>query len=232
MADSATVAVPIETKHGDGCTCRSVGEIHLDLVAASRSCPGDRNPHRAGSLAQQLEPYRTPIQGTVVITWPAAAKPPVHGAPLIPWQMEIHDHATGEQMLGVSGLRMTIGGESWNDEVICVDLTELVGDDGKPQHGKPVVPVRDPDNPERVRTAVFRYYVAEMRTTRPNPASVHCHAFPADDSEQPAGVGSCKCGMTWQRYQQLVTDEAAGIRYLHETARPVDQYGDAADSAE
>jgi hypothetical protein len=159
----AEATVTVETRHGDDCTCPSVGEVNISLVASRPNCPGDRSPHRAGSIDAQLAPYRPVFNGAVVITWPAVAKLPTHGAPLMPWRMEIHDHATGEQMLGVSGLRMVIGGESWDDEMICVDLTELVGEDGKPLRGKRVVPVRGPDDPERIRRGVFRYLVAEMR---------------------------------------------------------------------
>jgi len=107
--------------------------------------------------------YEEPHPGRIVITWPAAAKPPVHGTPLMTWPMMIHDYETGEQMLGVSGLQMVLGGKSWDADTICVDLTELVGDDGQPLRGKYVLPVRDPDDPNCVRTGVFRYYVVEMR---------------------------------------------------------------------
>ena len=50
-----TPFVPIEEKHGEDCTCRFAARIEIDLVAASRACPGDRNPHRGGTIAAQLE---------------------------------------------------------------------------------------------------------------------------------------------------------------------------------
>lgn len=164
----APATVTVETRHGDDCTCPSVGEVNISLVASRPNCPGDHSPHRAGTIERQLEPYGPVFNGAVIITWPAAAKPPVHGAPLIPWRMEIHDHATGEQMLGVSGLRMAIGGESWDDEMICVDLTELIGEDGKPLRGERPMPVRDPNDRERILTGVFRYLIVEMRIREDN----------------------------------------------------------------
>lgn len=48
---TAEVFVPIEEKHGEDCTCPAAGRIVIDLVAASRLCPGDRNPHRAARTA-------------------------------------------------------------------------------------------------------------------------------------------------------------------------------------
>ena len=59
--------VPIEEKHGEDCTCTSAGRIELDLVMASRLCPGDRNPHRAGSATAKLEDRRP--HEVHLVTW-------------------------------------------------------------------------------------------------------------------------------------------------------------------
>ena len=156
----ADIEARIEAQHGPNCTCTRLKPINFQPVIAGPNCPGEPTRHTGQHIA---EPE---VYGSVIITWPAAAKSPFLGAPLLPWPMMIHDHATGEQMLGVSGLRMAIGGKSWNDEIITVDLTELVGDDGKPLRGERILPVRGDDG--RVRTGVFRYYVAEMRIREDN----------------------------------------------------------------
>lgn len=160
--------VPVETRHGDGCTCRPVGQIHLDLVAASRACPGDRNPHRAGSLAQQLDNFEPPhYPGSIAITWPA----PTGNSTLLPtWPMQIHDHDTGKPLLAVTGLRMVLGGDQWDTETIAVDLKMFVDAEGLPLIGAPAIPVRDPNKPEQFYSRVFRCHVAEMRIREDAPA--------------------------------------------------------------
>jgi len=50
--------VPIEERHGDDCTCTPMARIEMQLVAASRLCPGDRNPHRGGRVTAQLDNQR------------------------------------------------------------------------------------------------------------------------------------------------------------------------------
>lgn len=47
--------LPIEEKHGPDCTCPAAGRIVIELVAADRGCPGDRNPHRAARTAAELD---------------------------------------------------------------------------------------------------------------------------------------------------------------------------------
>lgn len=112
---------------------------------------------------QLVEPTPYPGFG-IVITWPAAsAKNPPFPPPLVSWLMLIHDHKTGEPLLGITGLRIALGGEQWNGEVIQADITTLVDVDGQPLLGKNTKPVRDPDDPERPYSRVFRCYVTEMR---------------------------------------------------------------------
>ena len=56
--------LPIEEKHGPDCTCPAAGRIVIELVAAERACPGDRNPHRAARTAAPLDdfgPQRYPL---------------------------------------------------------------------------------------------------------------------------------------------------------------------------
>ena len=163
MVDTATVIVPIETKHGDGCTCRPVGEIHLDLVAASRSCPGDRNPHRAGSLTQQLAEHGpTPYPGRVIIVWP--------GTDPKQWQTAFRDAGTG-QLLPTAAFSLVVdwgdGGATPNDP-ITIDLHLLVDGDGQPLLGEHAKPVPDPNGRHKVRSALFRCLVAEMRIREDN----------------------------------------------------------------
>jgi hypothetical protein len=159
---SAEAFIPIEEKHGENCTCKPMGHIAIDLVAASRACPGDRNPHRAGSITAQLQEYEpTPYPGHgIVITWPASTG---DNTPLFAWPMMVHDHTTGEPLLAVTGLRMALGGEDWDGGPIQVDIKTFVDSDGKPLIGAPAIPVRDPDDPERFYAKVFRCYVTEMR---------------------------------------------------------------------
>lgn len=153
--------VQIEEKHGNNCTCRAVGRIELDLVAASRGCPGDRSPRRAGSIAAQLDDFEPPYYpGRIAITWPA---PTSNGTPLLTWPMQVHDYDTGTPMLAITGLRITLGGDNWSGEVITADLQMLVDLEGQPLMGERVKPVPDPDDPERIYSRVFRCYVAEMR---------------------------------------------------------------------
>jgi hypothetical protein len=53
--------LPIEEKHGNDCTCQPAGRIVVELVAAERMCPGDRNPHRAArTVAEVDEPPDAP----------------------------------------------------------------------------------------------------------------------------------------------------------------------------
>jgi hypothetical protein len=53
--------LPIEEKHGEACTCQTAGRIVVELVAAERMCPGDRNPHRAArTVAEVDEPPDAP----------------------------------------------------------------------------------------------------------------------------------------------------------------------------
>jgi len=157
-----TPFVPIEEKHGDDCTCRFAARIEIDLVAASRACPGDRNPHRGGTIAAQLEPLEpTPYPGIGIdITWPA---PTSNGAPLTPWKMLVHDHAAGEPLLAITGLRIVLGGDQWDTTVIQADIKTFVDADGQPLMGPGAPVVRDPEDPERFYSKVFRCYVIEMR---------------------------------------------------------------------
>jgi len=160
--------VPIEEKHGEGCTCRFAARIEIDLVAASRACPGDRNPHRGGTIAAQLEPLEpTPYPGIGIdITWPAPAG---NGTPLRPWKMLVHDHVTSEPLLAITGLRIVLGGDQWDTEIIQVDIKTFVDADGQPLIGAPAIPVPDPDDPEQFYSKVFRCYVIEMRTPAADP---------------------------------------------------------------
>jgi hypothetical protein len=160
--------VPIEEKHGDDCTCRFAARIELDLVMASRACPGDRNPHRGGTIAAQLEPLEplepTPYPGFIAITWPA---PTSNGTPLPTWPMQVHDLGTGEQLVCVSGLRMVLGGDNWDTETVFVDLRMLIDENGKPlAMGMPVAR----DESGAVRRATFRCYIAEMRILPTDPS--------------------------------------------------------------
>ena len=154
--------VPIEEKHSDGCTCQPAARIELDLVMASRACPGDRNPHRGGTIATQLAPFEpTPYPGIgIAITWPTAKG---DGTPLMTWPMQIHDHDTGKPLLAITGVRMALGGDQWNTEAIQVDIKTFVDTDGQPLIGAPANVVPDPDNPEQLYIKVFRCYVTEMR---------------------------------------------------------------------
>jgi len=157
-----TPFVPIEEKHGEDCTCRFAARIEIDLVAASRACPGDRNPHRGGTIAAQLEPLKPePYPGLGIdITWPA---PVGNGGALTTLRMMAHDHATGEPLLAITGLSIALGGEQWNGEVIQADIKTFVDADGQPLIGAPANVVPDPDNPEQPYSKVFRCYVIEMR---------------------------------------------------------------------
>lgn len=97
---------------------------------------------------------------SIDITWPATTS---NGTPLVTWPMQVHDHQTGKPLLGITGLRINLGGEQWNTEVIQADITTLVGADGQPLLGENVKPIWDPDDLERVYSRVFRCYVTEMR---------------------------------------------------------------------
>lgn len=160
--------VPIEEKHGDSCTCASAGRIELNLVAASRACPGDRNPARAGSIAAQLDNFEPPYYPGhgIVITWPA---PTGTGTPLMTQLMQVHDTETGEPLLAVTGLRMALGGDGWDGGPLTVDLKMFVDADGQPLIGSPANVVPDPNDPERMYSRVFRCYVTEMRVLPTDP---------------------------------------------------------------
>lgn len=159
--------IPIEEKHGDSCTCRSMGHVHVELVAASRACPGDRNPHRAGSIAAQLDDFEPPYYPGrgIVITWPA---PTSNGVPLMTTLMQVHDSETGEPLLAITGLRMVLGGDNWDGGPLTVDLKMYVDADGRPLIGSPANVVPDPNDPERMYSRVFRCYVTEMRIRETN----------------------------------------------------------------
>jgi hypothetical protein len=166
MVDEAAF-VPIEEKHGDDCTCPPMGEIHVALVKADRACPGDRNPHRAGSITAQLDAVEPPYYpGRIVITWPA---PTSNGTPLPTWPMQVHDYDTGTPMLAVTGLRIVLGGDDWGTPAILADLKMLVDVDGQPLIGDRIKPVRDPNDPERIYSKTFRCYVVEMRIWAADP---------------------------------------------------------------
>ena len=74
MADTPAF-IPIEEKHGDDCTCPAAGRIVIELVAASRTCPGDRNPHRAArTAAGDSTPHWAPL-------WPHGLDAEMHNFP-------------------------------------------------------------------------------------------------------------------------------------------------------
>lgn len=182
--------VPIETRHGDDCTCPSAGRITLDLVAVTLACPGDRSPQRAGSLTAQIvqvEPQAYP--GRVVITWP--------GSDPKQWQIAVHDADT-QQILHTGAISLTVdwgGGKADPDGPIVVDLHLFTDDEGQPLLGERAKPVRDPDGPYRFGTRVFRCHVAEMRTRPHDPSiptreSVNCGEHSINQYRQHHGIGT------------------------------------------
>jgi hypothetical protein len=126
--------------------------------------------------------------GRVAIIWPAAKTPP---SALPCWGVRIDDLETGEQILDALALDLRIGSTDagWSDKLIEVVLTRLVDAEGKPIGGGPgkgnrieYTPeyaayreqrgLNKPHTPEefptdefegpKLRTAEFRYVVAEM----------------------------------------------------------------------
>jgi len=83
--------------------------------------------------------------------------------------MLVHDHVTSEPLLAITGLRIVLGGDQWDTEIIQVDIKTFVDADGQPLIGAPAIPVPDPDDPEQFYSKVFRCYVIEMRTPAADP---------------------------------------------------------------
>lgn len=201
--------VSIEEKHGEDCTCRPAGRIELGLVMASRACTGDRNPHRVGSLAAQLEPFEPesyPGLG-IDITWPA---PVGNGGALTTLRMLAHDHATGEPLLAITGLRIVLGGDQWDTEVIQADIKTFVDADGKPLIGSGRPVVQDPDDPEQIYSKTFRCYVIEMRIpladpTIPTRESVNRGEHSINEYRRHRGIGGARTDL-------VVTDETQAAR--------------------
>lgn len=150
---------PIEEKHGPDCTCPSAGRIEIELVAADRACPGDRNPHRAARTAAQADEFEPPqIAGVIDITWPPSGK-----GCLAAWHMRIHDAETGED-LGIDTSSVAVRVDA-DGGLAVAELTMLVDADGKQIHGNTKAMVVDEGG--SVRTAVFRYYIREIRQAAP-----------------------------------------------------------------
>jgi hypothetical protein len=147
MAGVLNVAVGVH--HGDGCTCKPLDEITRTVtvqpVIVNRECPGQREIPRTDE-----------ITGRVIITWPAPAGPvlPAMG-------VAFHDADTGELVTTVVGMRLLVTARAGSGEVVEAHLEQLADDDDRPlPNGAKPVPN---DGGDGVRTAVFRYAVAEMR---------------------------------------------------------------------
>lgn len=101
-------------------------------------------------------------EGSVVIIWLSRQNPQW-------WQPAIHDADTN-QLIPVTAMFWGVDFEatdSFND-LITVDLRLLVDNEGRPliadADGRLPNPIRDPDDPDHVRTRIFRCRVAEIRT--------------------------------------------------------------------
>lgn len=91
----------------------------------------------------------------------------------------------------------------------------------------------DPGHPGPIR----RDLAAPRRPGRPLPPSrrpvitpeqrIHAHLFPGVPNEDV--TRSCACGLSWEDYQVLRADEAAGRPHATATTRPVNQHGRAVD---
>lgn len=70
-----------------------------------------------------------PQPGRVAITWPTAAP----GKPIFAWLAIVRDADTGEQMVDIASLRLTIGSDGgWLSRPLEVELTRLVDAEGEP----------------------------------------------------------------------------------------------------
>lgn len=147
---AGALAVTVGTRHGEHCTCKHLGEITAtaETVIVNRDCPAQ------GELPRDEEPI-----GRVTLTWPART----NNAPLAVWGVRIDDADSGAMLTNVIGLRMMLGtGRGW-DGAITVDLEQFTDTGGKPlPAGERPVPDEDGKS---VRSAVFRYAVAEMKIT-------------------------------------------------------------------
>ncbi|NUP47535.1 MAG: hypothetical protein HOW97_09510 [Catenulispora sp.] len=89
--------------------------------------------------------------GRVIITWPQPQAGLTHGA-----TVKLTDADSGEDIVSALDLTVTVT----LDAAIVAEMTMLTDADGHPAG---VSPVRDEDG-ETLRTARFRWLVAEMRT--------------------------------------------------------------------
>lgn len=134
------VEATIGVKHGETCTCTPLDPISVSVepVLVNRDCPGQRET-----------PRDEKIDGRIIITWPRSDGPAIPG-----WAITVADADTGEQWANVLNLRIT----SDPSEITTAVVERLVDATGAATN----TPVRD-ESGDRIRTAVFRYAVAEMR---------------------------------------------------------------------
>ena len=165
---SPAIDVEIGVQHGDGCICRPLEPIAVQPVIVDRGCRaarGHRLDEQTARVARQISDdlgIEAPADypgGGIVIAWPKAAS---NGTPLVTWAVELYERETGKQILTATGMRIAIGGDSWQSEPIYADLTLLVDENGNPAEGFPANAAIDEHG--EFRTRVFRCWVAEMRT--------------------------------------------------------------------
>lgn len=147
--------VTIGIQHGAGCTCHKLEPVCFTPVIVHDDCPGSGVPQRP----------RKPVElaGRIAITWPA---PWSKGVALPAWQVQIWDLDADQPITTANGIRIAIGGEGWESGGIYADLTLMVGVDGEPIPNDGNAAFDEVS--KRVRTGVFRYAVAEMRTAVPD----------------------------------------------------------------
>jgi len=130
----------VDLEHGEQCTCTMLDPIELTAqpVLVNRDCPGQRDV-----------PRKQKIDGRVIITWPSANGPAIHG-----WGVAVADADTGESWANVLNLRIIA-----EPREIATAIVERMVD----QAGAPTNTPVPGEGGDRFRTALFRYAVAEMR---------------------------------------------------------------------
>lgn len=149
--------VYIGLRHGDACTCHPLTAVTMLPVIVDEACPG---------RDAELHPVREPTWMTrrLVITWPAANP---QGLPLDAARIMLHDFATGEEILTATAVRVSASVDAGDVGGVVAELTMLVDEHGEPIRNGEWSVLNE--HGHGMRTGLFRYAVAEMRTAEAKP---------------------------------------------------------------